>query len=159
LQFVGQVLYNISGRRIFSYPEEKDGFDLPEKYKVQKDKPSRFGEEQEREEGGGERERRESDETAVGQSTSRSNEDQDQSRNGKDQNQKDGKEKDGKEGKDGEKEGKDGKDDTIMVDWYSDDDPENPQNWYVPPPPIKTFNPHQLPPPHLLPHQPLPDIS
>jgi DHA1 family multidrug resistance protein-like MFS transporter len=154
LQFVGQVLYNISGRRIFSYPEEKDGFDLPEKYKVQKDKPSRFGEEQEREEGGGERERerRESDETAVGQS--RSNEDQ--SKNAK------AEEKDGKNGKDGEKDGKDGdgkKDDTIMVDWYSDDDPENPQNWYVPPPPIKTFNPHQLPPPHLLPHQPLPDIS
>jgi DHA1 family multidrug resistance protein-like MFS transporter len=122
IQFVGQVLYNISGRRIFSYPEEKDGFDLPEKYRVQKDKPSRFGEEQAREEGGGERERerRESDETAVGQS--RSNEDQ--SSNGKDIEGKDGKEKDGKDG-----EGKDGKDDTIMVDWYSDDDPENPQNW------------------------------
>jgi DHA1 family multidrug resistance protein-like MFS transporter len=122
-QFVGQVLYNISGRRIFSYPEEKDGFDLPEKYRVQKDKPSRFGEEQEREEGG-ERERRESDETAVGQSTSRN---EDQSKNGK------AGEKEGKDGKDGEKDGKDGKekDETIMVDWYSDDDPENPQNWYV----------------------------
>jgi hypothetical protein len=35
------------------------------------------------------------------------------------------------EGKKNEK--KDGEDDHIMVDWYSEDDPENPQNWYVSP--------------------------
>lgn len=115
---MGQVLYNASGRRIFTYPEEKDGFELPEKYKQQKDKPSRFGEEQEQQEGqgGGRGERRESDETVVG-SRSRSNEEQSKG--------KDGEKKDGEGKKDGEK------DDTIMVDWYSEDDPENPQNWYV----------------------------
>ena len=116
---MGQVLYNASGRRIFTYPEEKDGFELPEKYKQQKDKPSRFGEEQEQQEGqgGGRGERRESDETVVG-SRSRSNEEQNKEK-------KDGDKKDGEGKKEGEK------DDTIMVEWYSEDDPENPQNWYV----------------------------
>jgi DHA1 family multidrug resistance protein-like MFS transporter len=106
---VGQIIYRLSGGKIFSYPEERDGFDLPEKYRSEKDKPSRFGREERQDEG----DRRASDsaETVVAQ---RSN---DQSG----------------EGKKNEKKNKDGEDDHIMVDWYSEDDPENPQNWYVSP--------------------------
>lgn len=113
------MIYRLSGRRIFSYPEERPGFELPEKYKQEKDKPSRFGREDAQEEG----ERRASDsaETVVGESQSRSDEnDQDKNKN---KTKKDGEKKDGDD--------KEGKDDTITVDWYSEDDPENPQNWYV----------------------------
>ena len=43
----------------------------------------------------------------------------------------------GENAQEGGKEGKEGKkDDTIVVDWYGPDDPENPQNWYVLPPPF-----------------------
>jgi DHA1 family multidrug resistance protein-like MFS transporter len=105
---VGQIIYRLSGGKIFSYPEERDGFELPEKYRSEKDKPSRFGREERQDEG----DRRASDsaETVVAQ---RSN-----SNSG--------------EGKKNEKKNKDGEDEHIMVDWYSEDDPENPQNWYVP---------------------------
>jgi hypothetical protein len=110
-QFVGQLLYLASGRKIFTYPEERSDFELPEKYKEKKDKPSRFGEEQEREERP-EGTQRHSSETVVGEgeeALSRSN--------------------------DGEKKNKDGEkkeDDHISVEWYGENDPENPQNWYVP---------------------------
>lgn len=105
---MGQIIYRLSGGKIFSYPEERDGFELPEKYRSEKDKPSRFGREERQDEG----ERRASDsaETVVAQ---RSNDDNDNSGEGK-KNEK-----------------KDGEDDHITVDWYSEDDPENPQNWYV----------------------------
>ena len=107
---MGQIIYRLSGGKIFSYPEERDGFELPEKYRSEKDKPSRFGREERQDEGN----RRASDsaETVVAQ---RSNDDNDNSGEGK-KNEK-----------------KDGEDDHITVDWYSEDDPENPQNWYVSP--------------------------
>jgi DHA1 family multidrug resistance protein-like MFS transporter len=35
-----------------------------------------------------------------------------------------------------DREGEKGKE--VVVDWYGDDDPENPQNWYVPSYPIST---------------------
>ena len=112
------MIYRLSGGRVFSYPEERDGFELPEKYKQEKDKPSRFGREEAQEEGNGNEEGRASDsaETVVGDDQSRSGDNNDNNNNGE---------------KKGEK-----KDDTIMVDWYSEDDPENPQNWYVPPLPF-----------------------
>jgi len=118
-QTVGQLIYRLSGGRIFSYPEERDGFELPEKYKQEKDKPSRFGREEAQEEGNGTGEGRASDsaETVVGDDQSRSGDNNNDNNNN------------------GEKKGEK-KDDTIMVDWYSEDDPENPQNWYVPPLPF-----------------------
>jgi len=30
---IGQIIYRASGRRVFSYPEERDGFVIPDKYK------------------------------------------------------------------------------------------------------------------------------
>jgi hypothetical protein len=107
-----------SGRKIFTYPEEKSDFELPEKYKQsKKDKPSRFGVEQEREEGQRpEGTQRNSSETVVGEpSRSRSNEGDKE----KEKSEKD------KENKDSDKE----ESDHIMVEWYGDNDPENPQNW------------------------------
>lgn len=109
-----------SGRRVFSYPEERPGFELPEKYRQQsnKEKPSRFQNEQNEQNSSNDiqmaqdidrprQPSRNSDETVVGR-----------------QSESDGQGKEKEKGKDGKK-----GDDTIVVDWYGDDDPENPQNW------------------------------
>jgi DHA1 family multidrug resistance protein-like MFS transporter len=96
VQVVGQIVYHLSRRRIFQYPEEIEGFVVPEKYRLhtgtETDRPDR-------EDGEGE-ESRVSSRTAISPDPNT-----------------------GPEG--GEK--------MIVVDWYGPDDPENPQNWYVPP--------------------------
>lgn len=62
---------------------------------------------------------RHSSETVVGEGQERS-----RSNDG----EKNKKAKDEEKGKDGENK----EDDHISVEWYGDNDPENPQNWYVP---------------------------
>lgn len=106
-----------SGRRIFSYPEERPGFQVPEKYRQrpQKEKPSRFQDEirTAQDLDRPQQDSRSSDETVVG--------DQEPEASGSGAASGEGqKDAEGKEGK---------KDDTIVVGWYGEDDPENPQNW------------------------------
>jgi DHA1 family multidrug resistance protein-like MFS transporter len=85
---IGQIIYHASGRRLFRYQEEIEGFVVPERYVLHSevgrglDTPSSTI----------------TNTTAVA----------DRAGNG-----------DGEKSKD------------IIVDWYGDDDPENPQNWYV----------------------------
>jgi DHA1 family multidrug resistance protein-like MFS transporter len=106
-QFAGQIIHNLTGGKLLKYAEERPGFELPDKYKPgyseKKQKPtrSRSGG---RPGAGGERG---SEETVTG---SREDESEDQE-------------------SEGQGEGKDS--DSIIVGWYGDDDPENPQNWWV----------------------------
>jgi DHA1 family multidrug resistance protein-like MFS transporter len=83
---IGQIIYHASGRRLFRYQEEIEGFVVPERYLPQDarglDTPSSTI----------------TNTTAVA-------------------------------GDNGEGDGEKGKE--VVVDWYGDDDPENPQNWYV----------------------------
>lgn len=158
-QFVGQLIYAASRHRIFSYPEEKSGFEIPEKYRQSKqEKPSRFQSENvspadhasgsgngghsshagvqadettlERERAG----RRDSQDIVMAQDFG-DNQSQDQERSSAgSRNSDDTIVNDGDNSQEGGKDGKTGqKDDTIVVDWYGPNDPENPQNWYVTP--------------------------
>jgi len=84
---IGQIIYHASGRRLFRYQEEIEGFVVPERYVLHSEHgrspmtPSSTI----------------TNTTAVA----------------------------------GEGDGEKGKE--VVVDWYGDDDPENPQNWYVHP--------------------------
>lgn len=105
-QFAGQVIHAVSGGKVLPYAEERPGFQIPDKYKpgYQSEKK------QTRRPSPGEE--RASEETVTGRS-----DDQEE------QNQE-GDEEGGKKGK--------GENGEIIVDWYGPEDPENPQNWYVP---------------------------
>ena len=82
---IGQIIYHASGRRLFRYQEEIEGFVIPERYVVHLEHgrspmtPS----------------------STITNTTVVA----------------------------GEGDGEKGKE--VVVDWYGDDDPENPQNWYV----------------------------
>ena len=157
-QFVGQVIYAASRHRIFSYPEERPGFEIPEKYRQKSnEKPSRFQSENANA-NAGTNANANANASTIDDSTRqrevdgrRSSEDirmaQDYG-NGEeaDRPAPDSRNSDEtivNEGDNGQEVGKEGKkDDTIVVDWYGPDDPENPQNWYV----------------HHIPHERLSDI-
>jgi len=127
--FVGQILHAASGGKILPYAEERPGFEVPEKYKKRdpnEKNPKRFPNEDPDEHGLSEaarnvrrahlqeRRSRGSEETVTG---SGSGEDRDNSGQGEG----------GGEGEEDEVEK--AKKDAIIVDWYGDDDPENPLNW------------------------------
>jgi DHA1 family multidrug resistance protein-like MFS transporter len=98
---VGQIIYHLSKRKWFRYPEEIDGFEVPDRYRPKSGvivdgrglEPSRSS----------------TLDTAV------------------DGHGGDGVDE---PGRNGDKDGR-GRGEMIVVDWYGPDDPENPQNWYV----------------------------
>jgi len=85
---IGQIIYHASGRRLFRYQEEIEGFVVPERYVLHS----------------------EHDRSLMTPTSTMTNTTAVAERDGNG---------DGEKGKD------------IVVDWYGDDDPENPQNWYV----------------------------
>ena len=105
---VGQIIYHLSKRKWFRYPEEIEGFEVPVRYRPKSASTNRIGQgEGEGDRNGLETSRSSTIDTAV----------DDHDRNG-----------DGDEPGDGAQKGKG---EMIVVDWYGPDDPENPQNWYV----------------------------
>lgn len=103
---VGQLVYHLSGRKVLKYPEEKAGFVVPAKYLVDRHAPNRPSPHPVPGDVTEPREmafqRPEAGDGATATPASSS------------------------ERVEEEEEGK-----VIVVDWYGDDDPENPQNWYV----------------------------
>ena len=99
---------------MLQHAEEKEGFEVPQKYLDQGEnekKRRRFG----TNDGEQGQERRDSGSGGSARTAVEGGDDSESL-------QQDGQ---------GEEEGE--KDDKIMADWYGDDDPENPQNWYVQP--------------------------
>lgn len=104
---VGQIIYHLSKRKWFQYPEEIEGFEVPERYRPKSATTTNANGEGDR--NGLEASRSSTIDTAV----------DDLGRNGDGDQPGDGAQK--------------GKGEMIVVDWYGPDDPENPQNWYVTP--------------------------
>jgi len=84
---IGQIIYHASGRRLFRYQEEIEGFVVPDRYVLHSEHDRSLM----------------SPSSTITNTTAVAGE--------------------------GEGDGEKGKD--VVVDWYGDDDPENPQNWYV----------------------------
>lgn len=157
---IGQIIYRASGRRVFSYPEERDGFVIPDKYKPgyadekKQSRQRRFSADELNGNGDGDSgnneatregvERRTSDETVVGQVSSRDSgsgnnlngekksEPRFKSRSAEAQEKWEAEQarKRREERQEEEEESSDvKKDGTVVVGWYGDDDLENPQNW------------------------------
>lgn len=88
-------MYTLSGRRLFKYPEEKAGFELPDKYRSDGDPQA------------DRRTSRTSQRTAVNEHPIHTN----------------------KKNGDSDKKDESGGNGDIVVEWYGDDDQENPKNW------------------------------
>lgn len=110
---VGQLVYHLSGRKVLKYPEEKAGFIVPQRYRTDKTPESSSA----------------STRGATSGVPSRPQRLEGQDGGGGDDDRVDGVLAVASSG-DPEELGDD-KEKVIVVGWYGDDDPENPQNWYV----------------------------
>jgi len=109
---VGQIVRRITKNRVLQYEEEKPGYEVPEKYRKDSEKP---------------KSRRRSG-VANGERRVRRSESNESGRTAVDDEEGEQGEQNGQDGEDNEDQDDEEKD-KIIVDWYGDDDQENPQNW------------------------------
>lgn len=113
---MGQLIYHLSGRKVLKYPEERQGFVIPDRYlRPKEDSPTS---------GDTTRHARPPNSPDFELSGPRSDEtrpaalqERPEASNDETLTAVGSRERVGEEGN------------VIVVDWYGDDDPENPQNW------------------------------
>ncbi|KAK4686128.1 MFS transporter, DHA1 family, multidrug resistance protein, partial [Tremellales sp. Uapishka_1] len=115
----GLLIYRASGGKYFSYPEERPGFEVPEKYRRSGEKgEKRASSPKKKEQQSSHNNDGTSEDAAPGREGPRRSSSQATRVEGEDV-----------ERGDDEPEAEDEKEDPNMVTWYGPDDPENPLNW------------------------------
>lgn len=123
---MGQLIYLGSGRKYLQYPEEKPGFEIPDKFKP-KEKGGRRSNSVNNRAPNGEKPKRSAQQGARDASDSNEARPSEGERRSSDETIVDREQ--GEEAQGENQEGGEGEDDAVIVDWYGPDDPENPQNW------------------------------